>query len=137
MDRIDSEHWSVFCRPGEEWICAEYRGDISFDDLVSATRAIVKMVRRKGYYRGMADMTAVTDLVPLTELRKYVSETVGMVSPDVQVKWAMVAPEDFIYGTARQYKAMMEHALASVEYQVFRDKDAAKRWLTDEADTNP
>lgn len=96
---------------------------------VTRDRMVRSMVERRSgvtlWDLRSADLSALT----LTELRELVYELYPVFSSGEGGRTAMLCDSDLAYGVCRVYGALQSLQGVPVEHAVFRDAEAALRWL--------
>jgi hypothetical protein len=83
-----------------------------------------------GAYGMLADLRGMTGDPAIDDLRQFLSEAARATEPRGPV--ALLATDPVIYGRACTYAALTRSTLTIA---VFRDRDNAEEWLTDQAKT--
>ena len=110
--------------PSESFSIAAFVGSITDEDFLAAfTTKLVDTTRDLLVdLRGLDDFTVMT-----TTVRQAVSKF-KPVAHKRQRKVAVVAPTDTVFGVARMYEMMRPES--NSPYEVFRDFEAARKWLS-------
>ncbi len=105
------------------------KGEITVNDLIENEK---KIINDPHCERGLNTLLDFTNAMPADDVN-FNSITTGrdFVESIQEVrgkcKWAFVAPDDRAYGACRMFKALSDGL--SIESEVFRTKDEAKKWL--------
>lgn len=104
----------------------EGSGVFADDDFDATVTAILEHPDVAALNGVLVDLSGVTKVELSTRPIKAAAETFTNFEATQELKLAMVAPKDVAYGLARMYE-MARNAADTV--RVFRDRDAALRWL--------
>jgi hypothetical protein len=108
-------------------------GVLSPDDMFNYQREVWSRTEVVGYAE-LVDMTEVEELgnPSAARIHSLAKLAAGMDQPGRSAKFAIVAPQDEIYGLGRMYEAYRDSIPESTKrVAVFRDRESALAWLAE------
>lgn len=106
-----------------------YEGRIGIEDLINQTAAILAAPEFKKSMNCLVDLTLAEpdmdiDFEKVNQYKEFIEsiqETWGL------CKWAIVAPDDLVFGLSRMYEMLSKNL--SIQTRVFRSEQEAREWL--------
>ena len=117
-----------FDADGVAWLIAA--GDVSWGDAIDAVRRLYADPRFTARARAVWDLRAGQTLLDTEEVRR-LADHVDTGRPEGRGRTAIVAGDDLTFGVGRMYEQIA--ASGPVDVHVFRDVEAATRWLASES----
>ncbi|HYC49473.1 MAG TPA: STAS/SEC14 domain-containing protein [Gemmatimonadaceae bacterium] len=105
-------------------------GDVTFEEVQRFLDDLARVRDTHGAVALLADCRGVESTVSAAEMRQLVDDLRPFIRSGIN-RFALVTDRTWMYGIGRMFGALAE--LADAKVNVFRDMDAAQKWLDEQS----